>query len=409
MKILIIGINYYPELTGIGKYSGEMGEWLASHDCDVRVVTAPPYYPAWKVDDGYSSFKYRIESIHGVSILRCPVWVPSRPTGIKRILHLGSFAISSFIPSLWAAIFWRPSVIIVIEPPIMCAPIALLSAFLSRATSWLHVQDFEIDAAFELGIIKSRWLRSFITSIERRLMRRFDIVSSISDKMLGHLKNKGVDQDRTLLFPNWVDTELIYPLRKDTVFRRDLGITENKIVLLYSGNMGKKQGLEIIIDAARLLQEDLKYVFILCGQGAERIVLEEKASGLHNIHFMSLQPINRLNELLNSADIHLLPQRAGAEDLVMPSKLTAMMASGRPVLATATQGGQIANALIDCGLLIEPGNVNDFVDAIRHLGADSAGRERMGQAARDYALTNWGKNQVLTSVYAKKLEKVNIN
>ena len=108
-RILLVTINYWPELTGIGKYTGEMAEWLSERGFEVKVITAPPYYPAWKVSDGYSSVFYRKEKINGVSVIRCPLWVPGKLSGLKRILHLASFSLTSFPVMIWTALWWRPN------------------------------------------------------------------------------------------------------------------------------------------------------------------------------------------------------------------------------------------------------------------------------------------------------------
>ena len=121
MKILIHGINYAPEIIGTGKYTGELGRWLAARGHEVRVVTAPPYYPAWRVGEGYSAGRYRRESIAGVDVWRCPLWVPEKPSGLKRLLHLASFASSSF-PIMLRQALWRPDVVMLIEPPLLGAP-----------------------------------------------------------------------------------------------------------------------------------------------------------------------------------------------------------------------------------------------------------------------------------------------
>jgi len=164
LKILIYGVNYAPELTGIGKYTGEMSEWLAEQGHDVRVVTAPPYYPEWKVSNAYASGFYRKEQVNGVEVYRCPLYVPAKPSGMKRIVHLASFALSS-LPIMLKQVFWKPDVVMVIEPPLFCAPTAWTVARLSGGKCWLHIQDFEVDAAFELGIIPFSGLRKFITIV----------------------------------------------------------------------------------------------------------------------------------------------------------------------------------------------------------------------------------------------------
>jgi len=138
MRILIYGINYAPELAGIGKYTGEMAHWLTGHGHEIRVVTAPPYYPKWRVWGGYSSRRYKLENSNGVKLYRCPLWVPEKVSGLKRILHLMSFAFSS-APVLISLIFWKPRVVLNVAPAIFTAPMALVAARLSGAKAWLHI------------------------------------------------------------------------------------------------------------------------------------------------------------------------------------------------------------------------------------------------------------------------------
>lgn len=405
MRIVIYGINYKPELTGIGKYSGEMAEWLTQQGHDVCVVTAPPYYPEWKVYKKYSSLLYRREQINGVNIWRCPLWVPSRPSGLKRILHLASFAVSSF-PVMLLQLFWRPNIILVVEPPLFCAPTTLLMAWLCRARSWLHVQDFEVDAAFDLGFLSSPWLRSLVLRVEKVLMNKFDIVSTISDQMFSRLGSKGVRSEQQVLFPNWVDVDHIFPLKTLSKLREKLEIPMSSIVYLYSGNMGEKQGLEIIIESARRLIEYKNIIFIMCGQGAAYIRLHELAEGLNNIHWLPLQPLDKLNDLLNMADVHLLPQKADAADLVMPSKLTGILASGRPVIATAIPDTEVWQVVQGCGVTVLPNNAKIFSDAIIKLANNSKLRIKLGATARKYAEEQLDYKNVL-SCFENKLKFLN--
>jgi len=413
LRILIYGLNYSPELTGIGKFTGEMAESLATRGHEVRVVTALPYYPQWRVADGYanrwsrediqvSSDKMQGETslpepcvlnLGSLHIYRCPLWVPARPSGIKRLIHLASFAMSSF-PVILKLLFWKPNVVIVIEPPLMCAPAALLISRLAGARSWLHIQDFEVDAAFELGILKSQWLRKAVMHIERWLMRRFDKVSTISDKMMEVLTGKGVARGKSEYFPNWVDLQLIFPLEQDSLLRRELGIPADKFVALYSGNMGEKQGLEIILEAANRLVSHLEIYFVLSGEGATKARLFEAYGHLPNVAWLPLQPAERLNDLLNIADVHLLPQRSGVADLVMPSKLSGMLASGRPVLATASAGTQLAQLVSSCGKVVGPGDVQGFVEGLLELVHSPQLCAELGLAARQAAQA-WDKSVVL--------------
>lgn len=399
-RILLVAINYWPELTGIGKYTGEMAEWLVRQGVEVRVITAPPYYPAWRVSPGYSSWRYQRERVAGVDILRCPLWVPVRPTGLKRIIHLASFALTALPIMLWSGLRWRPDFVFVVEPPLFCAPAALLAARLAGGEAWLHVQDFEVDAAFELGILRAGWLRRWVLAIERWLMRRFNRVSTISARMLERLAGKGIRADRQMLFPNWVDTSVIRPLEPPYLLRKTFNVPEEVSVLLYSGNMGRKQGLEILVQTAKLLSNRQDILFVLCGDGVAKSELEQLATSMSNIRFLPLQPPNQLNDLLNMADVHLLPQRSDTEDLVMPSKLTSMLASGRPVVATARHDTQVADVVSRCGIVTEPGNAAGLMEAIVKLVGNPAERKRMGEAGRKYAMEHWSQERILQQVFA---------
>ncbi|MDI1246527.1 MAG: glycosyltransferase WbuB [Rhodoferax sp.] len=433
MKILLYGINFTPELTGIGKYTGEMATWLAARGHEVRVVTAPPYYPAWQVGAGFrNGWGTEVMDCHGADgslvVYRCPLWVPSRPGGAKRLLHLASFALSS-LPVMLRQIFWRPDVVWVVEPPLFCAPTAAAVARLSGAKAWLHVQDFEVDAAFDLGLLKGERIKRMVLAAERWLVRHFDVVSTISGRMLERLQAKGVAPERTVLFPNWVDIAAITPeapglprfARNDETnsrhcelndvaiqgklnhFRALLGIEPESVVALYSGNMGGKQGLEVLADVARLCQPQAsaahpEIVFVFCGNGAGRADLVQRCAGLPNVHFMELQPMELLNDLLAMADIHLLPQRADAADLVMPSKLTGMMASGRPVVATAVAGSELAQVVQ--GLLVPPEDPQAFAEAVLALASKPQWRAALGAAGRKYAEDHLDREAVLAKFEA---------
>lgn len=407
LRILIYGLNSSPELTGIGKYTGEMASWLASRGHDVRVVTAPPYYPAWKISRGYPN-TYKTEHPEpNLVVYRCPLYVPPKPSGLKRLLHLASFAASS-TPVVLREAASQPDIVINVEPTFFTAPTALVAAHIARSPSWLHIQDFEVDAAFELGLLPARGaVHTFALSLEGFFLRQFDRVSSISHKMMEGAVTKGISDSRAILFPNWVDLDAIQPRSSDApnVFREELRL-DGKIVVLYSGNMGNKQGLEILpllassfIPAFPSANPHLHFLF--CGDGAFRPELEGLVSALPNVTLLPLQPLSRLNDLLNAADIHLLPQRAGAADLVMPSKLTGMLSSGRPVIATAVPGTRLADVIVGrdpasrLGLITTPENLQELQAAVARLASSTSLRKDLGFNARKYAVQHLGKEQVL--------------
>jgi colanic acid biosynthesis glycosyl transferase WcaI len=410
MRILIHTLNFAPEPTGVGKYSGEMAEWLADRGHEVRVVTAPPHYPQYRVSDGYSAWRFsRSEHISqsgrggSLDVFRCPVWVPREPRSWKRILHLMSFSLTSWTTML-RHVGWKPHVIFMLAPAICCAPASLSTARFAQSVAWLHVQDFEVDAAFSLTDFSSKRLRRWVLATERYILSKFDRVSAISDRMVEKLAEKGVSPNRRVLFPNWVDTSEIYPLSSHSVLRQQLGIPSESIVALYAGSMGKKQGLELLVETSRRLAGRTDIRFVFCGDGSLREMLVQMADSLPNVTFLPLQPVEKLNQLLGLADIHLLPQLADAADLVMPSKLTGMMASGRAVLATAAPGTQLFTAVTGRGIVTPPGDIAAFTDGLIQLADDSRLREEMGREGRTYAVNYLNRDEVLRRFEASLLE-----
>lgn len=405
-KILIIGINFYPELTGIGKYTGELAAYLRGSGHEVHVVTAPPYYPYWQVQPGYKAWQYKREFWRGVVIYRCPLWVPRKPSGLKRLLHLFSFAISSF-PILLGQLHWKPDLVLCVAPAFFCAPFAWFTARLSGAKTWLHIQDFELDAATNLGMLPTdHFLTRWAVSGEIWLLARFDRVSTISERMLVRLLQKGVNLKRAVLFPNWVDTNDIFPLKPShNSLRKTFGIPSTHVVILYSGNMGKKQGLESLILVARQLQIHHNLHFILCGDGSARAELEMAAQDLSNVQFLPLQPPEKLNLLLNSADIHILPQRADAADLMMPSKLLGMLASGKAMIATANPGTELENVVNQVSVVVAPGDQSALCRAILSLASSPQLRLHLGEKGRDYVCRNWSK-QIVLSRFESQLQEI---
>jgi colanic acid biosynthesis glycosyl transferase WcaI len=399
MRILIYSANFAPEPTGIGKYSGEMAWWLVQHGHEVRVVCAPPFYPAWQIDQKYRWPLYRREQWRGVDVWRTPLWVPKSPSGLTRILHLLSFAITSFPVMMWQ-VAWRPEVVLTVAPAFMCAPAGLLTAWLCRAKRWLHLQDFEIDVAFSMGLLKGRLLRRIVLRMEGSLLRRFDTVSTISSRMIQRLLSKGVLARKTRYFPNWVDLVRIKPAKNGS-YRAKLGIPHDLIVVLFSGSLSGKQGLMVIPEAARLLALRSDILFVICGDGVIKPQIEAAATGLKNVRFMPLQPPECVADLLGMADIHLLPQSSDAADLVLPSKLSGMLASGRPVIATCRQGTEISEIVSKCGTVVAPENGAELARAIVKLADEPEARVLLGRRAWRFAEENFERDAVLNTAFAK--------
>jgi colanic acid biosynthesis glycosyl transferase WcaI len=398
MKILVCSTNFAPEPTGIGKYSGEMAAWLAACGHEVRAVAAPPYYPQWRVSQDYRWPPYRREQWNGVDVWRAPLWVPAQPSGVRRVLHLLSFAVMSF-PIMLRQVFWGPDVVITVAPALVCAPAALLTARLCGAEAWLHIQDFEVDVAFQMGLLKGSLLQRLILRMERSLLHRFDTVSSISVRMVERLLLKGVSQRRIRYFPNWVDISHVKPTLSSAAYRARLGIAADAVVVLFSGTLGGKQGLMAIPAVATLLAARNDIVFVVCGDGMVKPELEAASAGLPNVRLFPLQPFERLGELLCMADIQLLPQNLGAADLVLPSKLSGMLASGRPVIATCLAGTELEAVVSQCGIVVPPQDTAALAAAVCRLADDVATRLELGRRARAYAEANFERDAILGKMF----------
>lgn len=399
MHILIYGINYSPELTGIGKYTGEMVEWLVANSHECCVITAPPYYPVWKVGDGFNSLFFTKEKQQNISIYRCPLWVPKAPKTISRLVHLLSFTISSF-PVLMSQVAWKPDVIICIAPSFFCAPQAVLFSKLARSKSWLHFQDFEICAMFETGMMSSlKKINILAHSIQSFITRRFDVVSTISRTMVKSADSKTVSYSPVQLFPNWVDLNFIRPDADGQTYRKKWAIKNDCKIILYSGNIGKKQSLEILVEAADLLKHRNDIVFIIVGDGAFKKELEQQASEkkLTNLFFKPLQPYELVPDLLKCADIHLILQKKGTKDSFLPSKLTSILSVGGHSIITAEKGTELYHIVESnpgIATVIPPEEPKLLATTIVDLLTKNA--SSYNPIARNYAKKNLGKEAVLS-------------
>ena len=283
----------------------------------------------------------------------------------------------------------------------MSAPFAVAFAKVLGAQSHLHVQDFEVEAAFATKLIDAEALLGRAAlRFEKWCLKRFNLVTTISPKMLLKLHQKGVTPDKTYELRNWADTSRIKPQEPSQSFKREIRIS-TEYVALYSGNIGNKQGIGIIVEAAKLLSHRTDLTFLICGNGPALTDLKRKALGLPNLRFIDLQPLEHLSDLLSIADIHLMPQIADAADLLLPSKLTNMFASGRPIVATAARSTGLADEIKGAGVATPPSDAPKFARAIEQLLNDKELRAEMGKKARLIALTRWEKNSMLTRFEAR--------
>lgn len=402
MKFLLYSINHSPEQVGIGKYNGELASALAERSVETHVVTALPYYPLWKRQNGFKNRWSLEKQKDNLTVYRCPLYVPKNVSTIKRIIHLFSFACSSAL-RLLTLLKLKPDILFLVQPTLFCAPAALLYCKLTGAKSIMHIQDFEIDAMFGLGLADNLMkdegkLKHIIQSIEAWLLKRFDIVSSISYSMLDNARNKGVHEDKLLYFPNWVDTNFITPETSGDTVREDWGFTPECKIVLYSGNIGKKQGLELVLSAAEKLADRKEVKFVIVGSGAGEKTLLQMASDrkLTNVEFKPLQPWSLMPQILAMADVHLVVQKRGVAAALLPSKLTNILSAGGHALVTAeanTELGILADNYPGIYECVEPENEEAFISGL--VTCLQKNTHLVNNVARDYTTDNINCKKVI--------------
>ena len=364
-KILIYAMNYEPEMVGVGRCTGEIGAHLAARGHDVVVVTTPPHYPEWRLRAPYQPYHWYRERVGRQTVFRCPLLLHKTMGGIWRLVAPLSFAVNSAPVAIWNILRLRPDVVLCVEPTLMGAPAVLAAARLTGARTVLHVQDLEVDAAFAVGhLARFSLVKPLAYAFERFCLRRFDRLATISRKMTERLVAKGVEPKRIDIVRNWVDLDRVRPLGRASEYRRELGIAEGEKVVLYSGTLSAKLGLETALSAIERLAGRRDIKFVIAGEGPAKAQIEAKAKALPNLLSLPFQPENRIGEFLGLADLHLLPQARDAADLVLPSKLGGMLASGRPIVATAFPGTEIAEFVGSAAILTPPGDADALAAAV---------------------------------------------
>ncbi|MEO7247731.1 MAG: WcaI family glycosyltransferase, partial [Novosphingobium sp.] len=233
VPLLIVGLNYAPEEVGIGPYTQGLAKGLADRGHRVQVIAGQPYYPQWRRYAGFGpGWASAVEN--GVTITRCPLYVPAQPSGLKRVVHLASFALSALVPAVWAA-RTKPRVVICVAPALLSVPVAWIAARLARAKLWIHIQDFEVEAALATGLVAEGRAARLARWLENRLLGLADRVSTISPQMCAKLADKGVGAGRVVELRNWANAPALDPSRGSS-YRAEWGLGERRVAL-YSGNV----------------------------------------------------------------------------------------------------------------------------------------------------------------------------
>lgn len=401
-RILVLGINCFPELTGIGKYTGEMISWMAEEGHETTMVTGFPYYPNWKVQQPYSGKWYKSEKMFDgkLNLYRCPLYVPANPSGFKRLLHEALFFIAAGFVVFKLLFGPKQDIIFAVAPPFHLAILALFYRFFRGGRVVYHVQDLQIEAAKELKMLKHPWMFNALFSLEYFILRKMDFISTISE---GMMKRVGKKIMKTIMFfPNWVDTETFYPLPDRGLLKSKWGYQPDDHIILYSGSIGEKQGLDALIRIADQLKDRTKIKFLICGTGPYKQELMRMATEkeLKNLEFLPLQGFDVFNEFLNMADVHLVLQKANASDLVMPSKLTTILSVGGLALVTANAGTTLHDVIKThgMGVVIDAEEETLLAETIVYITEND--HEPCRKNARNYAQQYLDKRNILPEMLA---------
>lgn len=384
MKFIVWGINYSPELTGIAPYNTSLCELLNGRGHLVHMVTAFSYYPQWRKcaeDRGKWS---RHEHVNGVSIHRCWHYVPGKPSSLRRILHELSFVATSLLRVLTLP---APDAYVVVSPPLLLGFAAWLASVVKRAPFVFHVQDLQPDTASSMGMLRAGPFLRALYALEALAYRKAARVSGISPGMIRAFGRKGVPPEKTVLFPNGIDLHPPERLPTPGAFRKRLGIDPVELLAVYSGNLGAKLGVEILLESAGLLRGRAIRT-VICGDGARREALEKRAveMQLTNVIFLPLQPDRDYLEMMADADVYLVTQLPGSGSFFFPSKLLKGLAMSKAIVVVADDQSELTRSAREgrFALVVDPRQPDHLAHALEHLAENPEERQTLGRAGRTY-------------------------
>lgn len=400
MRILMVTPNYEPDLGPASPLVTMLCEDLAKLGHQVSVLTAVPHFPTGIVAEKYRGYLWQRSKLDGVQVIR--VWVPSgdRRKLIHRIFTFVSFQLLSTLRGMSQSY----DAIILTNPAIETGlPFAVLAG-LRHKKSIFCVWDVYPDVGVHLGIFRHQPIIATVKALEDFCLHRATYVQVLSPEFATTMVQRGVNQERIALIPPWIDTDFHRPLPKENEFAKEFNLLD-RFVVMYAGNMGHSQGLEHLLQAAKLLSSNDLIQFVLIGDGASKTDLQQQVQqmGLRNVSFIPFQPRERLPNVLASADISFISLKKGIGQDSLPSKTFPILASGCPILAAVEEKCELWNLVqrAEAGICVEPENPQQLADAIKYLAGSQELCEQMGAHGREYAVKYHSRDSA-----AKEFEKL---
>jgi colanic acid biosynthesis glycosyl transferase WcaI len=405
MRVIVWGINYAPEFAGIAPHNVALCEFLDAEGHDVEMVTTFAYYPTWQKSADDRGRFYRTDLVNRIPVHRCWHFVPARVSALKRILHEASFVFTSALRALFLS---APDVYVIVSPPLLLGMAAWFVGKLKRAPFVFHVQDMQPDAAVGLGMLKANWFTKTLYGLESFAYRKAARVSGITHGMLKRFREKGVPESKLIYFPNTIELPSGVSSPERGSFRRRHGFAADDFLAVYSGNLGVKQGLDILLDTAPLLR-DPHVRLVICGDGAQRERLAACAGEMKLTNLRLLPFEDDYRALLIDADICFITQQIGSGNSFFPSKLLGILAEGRPVVAVSASESELAIALRQggFGVNVPPGRPEELAALLDTLAKDPERLWIYGASGRRY-VEQFEKSRVMRN-FAGQLRALLLN
>lgn len=386
-RLLVICPHFEPDVAPTGVVMTRIVQELAALGHEIHVVTALPWYSHHRIEDQWRqvTWRNRTEITSWGSIVRLnPRGGSDKSNIVRRALGFVLFSVACVVAGLRAAPRQKFDAVLAMSPPLTLGLAAKCVAVCRRSPLIFNVQDIFPDAAVETGAITNRTVIAAARFLEKVTYRSARVITVLSEDLRDNVAAKLPARldSRVVVIPNFVDTQRVHPADRMTPYRRELGIGD-QLVVMYAGNVGFSQSLDLMITAASA-RPDL--IFVMNGHGAARESLREKASALPNVIFGDFQPADRLGEVLATGDIHVVPLRRGLGRVSVPSKVYSILASGRPIVAAVDAGTEVPRLVTaaQCGVVVEPDQPAAFTAALNDIANDAPTRLMMGKNARSF-------------------------